>query len=37
MIIDNLSNSKIGTLESIESLSKTKVKFYETDINDKKS
>lgn len=34
VIIDNLHNSKIGTLESIERLSGTKVKFYEMDIND---
>ena len=34
ILIDNLSNSKIGVLKSIEKIIKRTVKFYENDCND---
>ncbi len=34
IILDNLSNSKIGVLKSLEKITKRAVKFYENDCND---
>jgi len=37
VIVDNLSNSKIESLKRVEEIVETKIKFYETDILDKKN
>ena len=35
VIVDNLSNSKIGVLDRIERITGTKPVFYQTDVRDK--
>lgn len=37
VIVDNLSNSKIESLSRVEEITNSKIKFYETDLLDKKT